>query len=204
MRILHVIDSAGLYGAERVILQLLSEQRRLGHDSSLISIGANGVGDKAIEIEARKSGAKVHALRTVPGPNPVTTMRILDVARKASADVIHSHGYKPNILLGFVPKAFRRMPAVATVHGFTDARGISRMAAYRWMDLRALRRFDRVVLVHADMKNIRGLDRVLAKNTRVIENGIGSRPNDASGIDARVAAFCQNRVVVGAAGRLSY
>ena len=56
LRILHTIDSAGLFGAEAVLLTLAEEQRRQGHSPLLLSIGNPGSGEKALETEARRRG----------------------------------------------------------------------------------------------------------------------------------------------------
>jgi len=81
---------------------------------------------------------------------------------------------------------------------------MDRMRLYKWLDLRALRRFDRVILVHDGMKAIPGIDRIDERRLRVIENGLAnSSPGETAALDSRVLAFCQGSVVVGAIGRLS-
>jgi glycosyltransferase involved in cell wall biosynthesis len=202
MRILHFVDSGGLYGAEVVLLSLATVQQRLGHSPALVSIGSANSGEKPIEQEATRRGIPVHAVRMTDGPNLSGALRLMDLARRQRADVLHSHGYKPDILLGLLPKRFRPAPLVATVHGYTHGRGLDRMRLYKWLDLRALRRFDRVVLVHSGMRAIRGIDTLEESRVRVIENGLPDPGPLASGLDPRLVAFCQG-TVVGAIGRLS-
>jgi len=56
MKILHVIDSEGLYGAEVVTLNLMEAQKKLGLHPTLLSIGDTGSGPKDNEIESKKRG----------------------------------------------------------------------------------------------------------------------------------------------------
>ncbi len=68
MRILHYIDSEGLYGAEAVLLDLVYHQERKGHSAAIVSIGATPE-EKALEHEARRRGLRVHVVRMQNGPN---------------------------------------------------------------------------------------------------------------------------------------
>ena len=49
LKILHVIDSGGLYGAENVLLELALEQTATGHRALIASVGDLGVGEKALD-----------------------------------------------------------------------------------------------------------------------------------------------------------
>jgi len=156
MRILHVIDSGGFYGAEVVTLNLMEAQEKLGIHPTLLSIGDTGVGPKEIEIEAKKRGLETQILRFRNGLNLKGSMMILNYARKLRSEIIHSHGYKSNILLGIIPRRFRRMPVIATLHGWTSRRFFTKIWVYEWIDALAMKNLDRVVAVSSAVeKNIR-------------------------------------------------
>lgn len=206
LRILHVIDSQGVYGAEQVVLDLCCELRSLGQVPLIASIGDTRCGEKPLERSARERGLEVRPLRMVPGPNPWGARSLVHLARDEAADVIHTHGYKGDILLGFLPRRWRPIPLVATVHGYTDVSWLNRMALYRRMDRLALRCADRVVLVHHGMTQQARLNRLSDRHWRVIENGIGiaDPPTPARTLDPDVVRFCEDRpLVIGAVGRLS-
>jgi glycosyltransferase involved in cell wall biosynthesis len=105
-----------------------------------------------------------------------------------------------------MPKKLRRIPIVATLHGWTWTGGWDRMRIYEWLDRLSLRFIDRVVVVNramSEMVNFKGL--------HVVNNGIPIAAGDVSGIpeeekcqeDLGIEAFCRGGFTIGAIGRLS-
>jgi glycosyltransferase involved in cell wall biosynthesis len=204
IRILHVIDSAGLYGAEAVLLDLAEEQREMGDLPVIASIGPKTAVAKPLELEARRRGIVVVAVRTADGPNPLSIRRLCRVSRSTRADVIHSHGYKGNVLLGALPRALRPAPVITTVHGYTQPGPLSRMSLYLWADRLVLPRLDRVVLVHADVAAKVGVSHLARTRWVVVENGMRPwTPRTNASLDPRVVQFCRPAPTLGAIGRLS-
>src|SRR5579871_1655840 len=105
MRILHLIHSEGVYGAERILLYLAREQQERGDFPIVGSMRDPGTPPTDFEKLAQAYGVPVEPLRIVPRPSPSAVAALLGCARKHVADVIHSHGYKGNILLGAVPRS---------------------------------------------------------------------------------------------------
>jgi len=203
---MHVTDSDGFYGAEAVLLGLCAELQRQRHAPFIVSIGPPGCGERPIEQIARSRSIEVHPIRMVPGPNPRGAARLLRLARHERADILHTHGYKGDILLGFIPARWRPAPLVTTVHGYTDVSWFDRVAIYNRLDRLALRRADRVVLVHHGMTQTPGLNRLDDPRWRVIENGIAGLDDrgDEGHVDPDVIARTAGRhPVIGAIGRLS-
>ena len=172
MNILHIIDSGGLYGAETMLLNLMQEQSSLGLNPSLASIGLPNEPEKPIEAQARIFNLTVYPFRMKPGPNWLGAFKILRHAHHSQVDVLHSHGYKGNILFGYIPLFLRRIPIVTTLHGWTSADDkFSRMWVYENIDAYSLRLMDRVVLVNSAMIHSPKLKKLKSKSIRVIENG---------------------------------
>ncbi len=205
-RVLHLIDSGGLYGAEKVILSLLAEQRREGMDPILLSAGEPNVGDKAIEQAAERLGIQVVPWRMRSGLNLRQTRRILRWACSQGIGLLHSHGYKFNILMGLWPRPWRaQLPLVCTLHGYVKAPRWSKMAVYEALDRIVLQRADGVALVDKTMRH-RLPNRVSESSLcRVIPNGLdNATPKTASlrkGLGQFTASHGVNLIAVGRLAR---
>ncbi|ROT98382.1 glycosyltransferase [Marinobacter sp. R17] len=151
-KVLHLIDSGGLYGAEKMLLTLVSQQLAMGLSPMILSAGELDVGDKAIEVEARRLGLPVHPWRMRPGFNPSEALRILRWAQAEGYELLHSHGYKFNVLMGMWPAFMRRLPMVATLHGYVKAARYTRAWLYEALDRLVLRRLNRIVVVSEAMR----------------------------------------------------
>ena len=196
-----------------MLLSLASEQCTRGIRTTICSIGAPGAGLKPIEAEASARNLDVVSVRMLPGPNPVGATKVLSLARRGGYDLIHSHGYKGNILLGMVPRPLRRLPIVSTLHGWTSTGGISKIRLYEWADSRVLDHLDAVVLVNPAMVDHPRIARLRGVRIAVIPNGIpvenssakADRLSTSSGgtEDEAIKAFCSSGFIVGAIGRLA-
>lgn len=203
MKVLHVIDSAGLYGAEMVVLSLMEEQLRGGMEPVLGSIGEKRIAEKAIEREAQHRGLSCVSFRMRNGPNLLGALRLLQFAKKVKVDLIHSHGYKADILMASIPRGRRGLPVVATLHGWTSTRPFSKLWLYEWLDRKSLMLLDAVVVVNETM--LGRLTRRVRQRAKVVPNGIAPLPK---GLEERepaneIASFCGSGFVVGTIGRLS-
>ena len=203
MKILHVIDSGGLYGAEMVLLNLTEEQKRLGHHPCIASIGAQDVREKPLETEARKRNLEVVVFRMRNGPNLAGSIRIVNFARSKGFQVVHSHGYKSNILLGFLPRCFRRLPLVSTVHGWTAVKIFSRLWLYEWADKMSLKCADAVCVVNDTMCSIPQIKSLNHEKVHVVVNGIPELDTTAALPADEVTRFCLGGYTVASIGRLS-
>ena len=217
MKILHIIDSGGLYGAEMVLLHLVAEQIKQGLEPIIASIGEKGIAEKPLETEAIRRGFKVEKFRMTPGPNYLGALKILKFARKEDVDILHSHGYKGNILFGLMPKKIRRIPMVTTIHGWTSiGNGFGKMRLYEWLDSKSLKFIDGLVLVSNAMKFHPRLRHLNQSRVHVIHNGIPildaqfdnstNQQLDHSTnqrLDQSLINFCNHGFTIGSIGRLS-
>jgi glycosyltransferase involved in cell wall biosynthesis len=209
MRILHTIDSLGIYGAEAVLLSLAQEQLRQGHEPVILSIGNLNSASKAIEVEAGKRGIACIAHRMKDGFNLSGARRLMSVAREQRIDVIHSHGYKTNILLACLPRRARHVPVVTTLHGWTAKKSLSKLGLYRFLDQKLLRRHDGVVLVNDQLRKISAVAALEPQKVHTVANGIASESqtgepaNHGATFDEIMNLKRPERVLIGAVGRLS-
>lgn len=199
MRILHTIDSAGIYGAEVMLLNLMSEQVKIGLEPILLSIeSANSESPSDLVIEAEKRGLTVMRMEMHRGYNQSDSYKIINYANSTGTDLIHSHGYKSDILLGFLPKRVRTIPVISTAHGWISVRFLSKIWLYVLLDKIAIRRLDAIVYVNPLSKNV-----VKHKQSFVVENGLPdhnfSLLNDIDGFFDRK----NDEYIIGTISRLS-
>ena len=206
MKILHIIDSGGLYGAEVMLLNLMSAQLAMGLEPVLVSIGTPGCPPKFIEVRAREKGLRVLPWRMRAGLNFRGARSLCRLAREEGASLFHSHGYKGNILLGLLPFIGRTIPVVTTLHGWTWTGRFNRMMLYEWLDALSLRRVDHVVVVSQQMLRYRRLESLPSRHRSVIPNGIDYSACDKqeeAALPPADLAFIAKRFTVVAVGRLS-
>ncbi len=87
MHIVHLLENLNLGGAERVVVDLVSEQVRRGDHCSVICLFERG----ALADELERIGVTVRALEKPSGPSPITALRLRRILRDGRADVLHTH-----------------------------------------------------------------------------------------------------------------
>lgn len=203
VNILHVIDSGGLYGAEMVLLNLAAGQKDMGCRPVVASIGGRGEKTKPLEAQAQRQGIEIIPFRFCNGPNVLGAWGIVRYAHARRIQVLHTHGYKADILLGFIPKKFRRLPVVSTVHGWTSLETFSKMRLYEWLDGLSLRHMDAVCAVNDAMAEHPRLKGLQHDKVHVIRNGIPRLNAGKPFPDDEIMEFCRHGFTVVSIGRLS-
>src|SRR2546430_8420620 len=174
MRILHLIHSEGVYGAELILLYLAREQQQRGHEPLVGSTRGPRPEQTQFGALSQCWGLRVVGIRIASRPTPPVVRWLLRTVHEVAPDVLHSHGYKANILLGPLPRRLRG-PMIATLHGWTAARTFSALWLYERLDRLSLRRIDSVVVVARCMLRLAPLRGVAPARQRGIENGIPPR-----------------------------
>ena len=150
LSIVHLAAPARFGGLESVLATLVPAQLEAGDlvRTALILAPDDAEAHPLVE-SLEKAGASVEVL-PISGRGYLQERR--EVARllgEASADVVHTHGYRPDI--NDAPVARRAgIPVVSTAHGFTGAGTRGRF--YEWLQVRSLCRFDAVVAVSEPLK----------------------------------------------------
>lgn len=198
MKILHLIDSGGFYGAEVMLLHLCLAQQQLGLTVEVISIGTPGDYEKPLEKKLREHTVPCTPWRMMALPDLRESYKILTYAKKINANIIHCHGYKGNVLLGLLPRRHRNLPVITTVHGYTKQKRFGKMALNQWLDRRCLGRLDAVVLVSEGMRH--QIPRL--QHVHVVPNGIPD--TIAENADELISDFAPGDFKIGSIGRLSH
>lgn len=144
MKIVHLVAPARFGGLERVVRALAVGQNKSGDEVTVIALLESGVGEPPLVSELRDAG-----MRVIPVVHPARSFRaqrtsVLEICRSVRPDVLHSHGYLPDVLSASFRSTFPST-RVSTVHGFTG--GGLRNRFYEWMQRRSYARFDAVVAV---------------------------------------------------------
>jgi len=142
IKILHLIAPRGIGGAERVLLTLLKKIDQGKFDFILGIFIDKRKSEDLFWNEAEKLNLPLEPIRF---KNPYDLLQVLQIRRiikKHHPDMIHTHGYKTNLLGFFISKLFK-IPIVTTVHGLHSGK----FRPFVWLSLKLLRHFDRIIAV---------------------------------------------------------
>jgi glycosyltransferase involved in cell wall biosynthesis len=199
MKVLHLISSGGMYGAEVMLLNLASAQRRLGCEP-IIGVFRNEHSSH-IEVaeKARSLGLPVEIFNCSGRFDYKPLGNIRKVLRKEEISLVHGHGYKSNLYGYFAAKALG-VPFVATCHLWTAASPAIRF--YEFLDSLILRRAHKVVGVSEAISNTLRKSGLSPEKVSTIHNGTDfSSCGDVSPTLRRELGI-ERGVLVGSVGRL--
>jgi len=188
-----------MYGAEVMLLNLASAQKRLGC-KPIIGVFEN-THVPHVEL-ARVANERGLAVEVIPcrGKFDFETIRILRRSiQDNGVNLIHGHGYKSN-LYGFFAAKPLHVPFVATCHLWTGASLKIRM--YEYLDSLILRRAERVVAVSDAIADCLREARIQSDRISVIYNGTDLQARTDCEPTLRQELGVGDRTIVGTVGRL--
>lgn len=141
----------------------------------ILSAGEPQIGDKPIETEARRLKIPVTPWRMKPGFNLQGSAEIIWWARAEGFQLLHSHGYKFNVLMGLWPERTRKLPLVATLHGYVKGPRYTKSWLYESIDRMVLTRMRQVVLVSEAMRQQVPKRIAHSDRTSVVANGLSTQ-----------------------------
>lgn len=168
IKILHLVSSGGFFGAERVILNLASQN----NGSVIPWVGAiNNKHNPHLEIiqEAQKAGLKTAVFDSRSQADLKTLFSIKRFLKENSIDILHTHNYKSDII-GFLATRLTRVKWVATIHGWISSD--SKLRWYESLDRFVLKFAGKVICVsqnNFDMLLNKGINQ---GSLAVIANGV--------------------------------
>ena len=202
--VLHLRSSAGLYGAEFMLLGLCAEQARRGGQPTLAAFApASQPPPRLIALATqRQLPALALPCRGRLDLRCVRTLRSwLRAAHLRGTRILHCHDYK-SVVYGALAAAGLPLARVATVHGWVG--GEARAGLYRRLEQTVLRGFDQVCAVSPALAAELDAAGIPARRLRYVTNGVDVerfRPNQSPASDARPAD--SGEVLIGTAARLS-
>lgn len=144
LSILHVVAPAPFGGLETVLRGLTAGQLEQGHRPHVAAVVVPEEANHPFVQTLRNDGVPVTEFALPVRAYLRERRQIRELARSTGADVLHTHGYRPDVIDSGVSRTLG-IPRVTTVHGFcgSDLKG----RIYEGLQIRAYRRFDGVVAV---------------------------------------------------------
>lgn len=143
LTIVHAFEPGEYGGLERVVEGLAVIQRRAGHRVHVICIRRHRAEDPLAD-RLRQSDVRVEHIVVPPRAYFAERAAVRRVLRRLSPDIVHTHGFRPDVLHGGVARRLG-LTTVTTAHGRTG--GSIKLAVYERLQDRAFSRFDAVAVV---------------------------------------------------------
>jgi len=199
-RVLHLVSSGGLYGAEQVILNLARDKDTVSYVGALHNIHSPNL--DIIDV-AKKRGLRGVVFKSRGRIDVRTIIEIRRFLKDNTIDILHTHGYKSDIV-GVLAVLSGKTKWVATNHVWHPMNGKLRL--YEGIDALALRFANRVVAVSDEIREDLIRANVPPPNIRVVYNGIDigrfSQSNSVEALKSTLGVGLQEFVVT-MVGRLS-
>jgi len=169
MRILHLISSVGLFGAERVAIELSKSLKRTYHCEPILGVIRNIYNPHEEILEEAKSNDILYTVFSCRNQLDLKlAFSIREFIKKNRVDIIHCHGYKSNFYGLLASKG--QVPSVTTNHNWLTAHW--KLKTYCLLDSLWIRFFDRIVAVSNEVKRDMLRYKIPEDKIRVIDNGI--------------------------------
>lgn len=197
MRIVYLLTSLSIGGAERQAVALAAWMEKRGHQVALLVLGPREAEEWPTTLRT------VHLnLRRAPAEMLAGMLKAGQFLREFRPELVHSHGFHGNLAARLLKLALRRATVVSTIHNVYEG-GRMRMWAYRWTD----RLSRRTVAVSGAVRDrFTATGAVAAKRCCVLPNAVEESelaPDPERRVAVRAQMGAGNAFVWLAAGRLA-
>jgi glycosyltransferase involved in cell wall biosynthesis len=169
-KVLQFICSTGFYGAERWILALCKNTSKSDCEYSLAVTDEDNSKDLELVKHFRRDCGTATALPMAHKFDFSIVWKLAQHIRENKIDIIHTHGYKSDIL-GVLAAKKSGIAVVVTPHGFENASDF-KLRAFIWLGCQSMRFANKVVpLSPALMDDVKGFG-VKAEKLEYIQNGV--------------------------------
>lgn len=200
MKVLQLISSGGMYGAEAVVLNLARSLNHARHHTVLGVFSNTAGGDVQLHHEAVAQGLESHLLPCHGQFDRKMFAHLRQVVADGAFDIVHTHGYKADVYAFLALRKFG-VPLVSTCHSWLDNN--AKVRAYGAADRFVLRSFASVVAVSEAIRTTLVRSGVHRDRVRLIPNGIDLTPYAAAANQATEPGHADQLTRVGLIGRLA-
>jgi glycosyltransferase involved in cell wall biosynthesis len=169
MKVVHLIDSEGMYGAEKVIYNLLPVLQELNIQVVFGCLSPTNSPGAALGKALEKKNIPVIYLDERKKVSLRGLIDIYNLLKKNRTDILHVHGYKATIIGGMIAQLVG-IPFISTYHG--EAGRHPELATYVKIETLLLKKAAHVIAVSRQIKNellSRGISR---GKISIVYNGI--------------------------------
>ncbi|MBR8702627.1 glycosyltransferase [Porphyromonas levii] len=168
MRVLHIINSLNIGGAEKLLTVLLPEIKKQGTDVELLLLNK---GDKQLFEELSNQGILIHCLNVGYLRNPLISIKLLPYL-KGEYDIIHAHLFPTQYWITFAKLiSFSKTKLVFTEHNTTNSRISS--PYYSVIDKWMYTKLEHLVCITKEIEDIYlRYQPKLSNKTTIIHNGV--------------------------------
>jgi glycosyltransferase involved in cell wall biosynthesis len=200
MKVLHIISSGGMYGAEAVILNMSRTLNEGPHRSTLGVFLNSSNPNVQLHESASREGIESHLIPCTGRLDRTAIRRIRELAAQAGADVIHAHGYKADLYVYFALRG-SNLPLVSTCHTWYNHDPKDRF--FGVVDRFVLRSYGNIVAVSESVRQDLLGAGVRADKISMIRNGIDLRTFDRASAVVKGELGWSDSPLIGLVGRLS-
>ncbi|MGH9160548.1 MAG: glycosyltransferase family 4 protein [Vicinamibacteraceae bacterium] len=170
IRVLHVRDSSGLFGAERVILTLARNIDRSRFEFHLLCMRRRDGRSEPFMAMARRNGIHVIPLEVDRRFDVGALKSLRQIIREHRIAILHAHDYKAD-LYALLASLHLPVKRVLTSHGSTRDSLIKKL--YLSFDERVIYpRYDRIIAVSEDLGRALHKRSAHDDKVRVVQNGL--------------------------------
>src|SRR5579871_1488882 len=200
MKILHIISSGGMYGAEAVILNMSRTLNEGGHCSVLGVFSNSSNPNTQLHESAAKENIESHLIPCKGQIDRAVLVHIRELVTRTNADIDHTHGYKADIYAYFALRK-QGVPLVSTCHTWYDNDPF--VFLYGVADRFVVQTCALPISVSDEVKRRLLKAGVSVDNIHLVRNGIDLRPFDNARSALREDSPSESTPDVGLVGRLS-
>jgi glycosyltransferase involved in cell wall biosynthesis len=199
MRVLQLLSSGGVYGAEKMVANLAKGLDRMGCQSIVGVFDNMHVESSDVATYMQQQNVPVIVIPCKGKLDGTTIDAIRRSIETYDIGLVQSHGYKTDVY-GYLAARKSGIPILATSHLWT--RRTTSLRLYAYIDQLILRRFNHVVAVSDEIaEEIRGAG-VSPEKISVIDNGIDVDAFRSTSSDIGSEFRASDVRFVGAVGRL--
>lgn len=168
MKVLQFICSTGFYGAERWVLAL---SKHLPDSVSSELVVTLEPGTEELELVKQfKAIGKTHHIPMQSRFDLRAVSKLADLIQEQDIDIIHTHGYKSDIL-GVMAARKAGIPCVVTPHGFENAADL-KLRLFIWLGCQSMRFADKVVPLSKQLMSDVEKFNISPDKLEYIQNGV--------------------------------